>query len=290
MRQRLLEPNLRLAEGQRLLLAYDTESPDGVQLRIERRLETVAGHDGRVISETFSLSAARPLTNDIEVEIPFAVRMNPGRSVSSLGNWLGRSATCPLKNGWAKSFPLSREEVRVEYRLGSFITGKETPDLALPLVQVEGQGGTAAVFADPMFSTLFSLHSGAGSVEGTLRFRYAASKVPLTAPETRHFAIWLPGHKGTAREFPAAVDAWFRRMLPDVPPGPKWLHNIAMVDYDFLSDNGQGWERDLRTWQVGSSPRNADWVALCLHGWYDALGSYCYDAQARSMKPRVGGV
>ena len=225
-----------------------------------------------------------PLTNDIEVEIPFALPVDPRRSASSLGSWLGLSATCPLKNGWARSFPLSAEATCVEYRLGSFITGKETPDLALPLVQVQGQGSAAAIFADPMFSTLFSLRSGAGQIEGTLRFRYAASKVPLSAPETRHFAIWLPANKGTAKTFPAAVDAWFRLMLPDVPPGPKWLHDIAMVDYDFLSDDGQGWERDLRALASWLKPAERRRVALCLHGWYDALGSYCYDAQAHSMK------
>jgi hypothetical protein len=135
-----------------------------------------------------------------------------------------------------------------------------------------------------MFSTLFSLRSGTDRIEGTLRFRYAASKVPLTAPETRHFAIWLPANKRTAKDFPAAVDAWFRLMLPDVPPGPKWLHDIAMVDYDFLSDDGQGWERDLRTLASWLKPAERRRVAWCLHGWYDALGSYCYDAQVHSMK------
>ena len=60
IRQRLLEPSLKLREGQRLLLAYDAESPDGVPLRIERRLETKTERDGEFSLETFSLSAARP--------------------------------------------------------------------------------------------------------------------------------------------------------------------------------------------------------------------------------------
>jgi hypothetical protein len=284
--QRLLEPNLRLPEGQRLLLAYDAESPEGVPLRIERRLTAQADRNGVALIETFRLTSARPLTNDIEIVIPFAVPIDPKRSSVALGERLGGSATCPLKNGWARSFPLSFAETRVEYRLGSFVTGKETPDLALPLVQLQGpgQGSAAAIFADPMFSTLFSLRSTADQIEGTLRFRYAASKVPLSAPETRHFAFWLPANERTAKGFPAAVDAWFRLMLPDVPPGPKWLHDIAMVDYDFLSDDGHGWERDLRVLAGWLKPAERRRVALCLHGWYDALGSYCYDAQAHRMK------
>ena len=106
------------------------------------------------------------------------------------------------------------------------------------------------------------------------------------SPRRKHatFAIWLPANKRTAKEFAAAVDAWFRLMLPDVPPGPKWLHEIAMVDYDFLSDDGQGWERDLRALASWLKPAERRRVALCLHGWYDALGSYCYDAQSHSMK------
>jgi hypothetical protein len=282
--QRLLEPDLKLSEGQRLLLAYDAQSPDGVPLRIERRLQQKADRDGIILFETFSLTPARPLTNDIEVEIPFALSIEPGPSASSSGNWLGPSATCPLKNGWAKSFALSPGETRVEYRLGSFLTGKETPQLALPLVQLRGQGSAAAVFADPMFSTLFSLRTSKDQIEGTLRFRYAASKVPVSAPEARTFAIWLPNNKRSAKEFPPAVDAWFRLMLPDVPPGPKWLHEIAMVDYDFLSDDGQGWERDLRALASWLKPAERRRVALCLHGWYDALGSYCYDMESHSMK------
>jgi hypothetical protein len=282
--QTLREPNLKVAEGERLLMAYDAESPNGVPLRIERRLQRKADHDGLVLFETFSLSVARPLTNDIEIEIPFGLPLDPRRSVSSLGNWLGRSATYPLKNGWARSFPLAAAELRVEYRLGSFVTGKETSQLALPLVQLQGQRSAAAIFADPMFSTLFSLRSSADQIEGTLRFHYAARKVPVSVPEIRTFAIWLPNNKRSAKEFPAAVDAWFRLMLPDVPPGPAWLHKIAMVDYDFLSDNGQGWERDLRALATWLKPAERRRVALCLHGWYDALGSYCYDAQEGRMK------
>ncbi|MCX6927651.1 MAG: discoidin domain-containing protein [Verrucomicrobia bacterium] len=284
IKQRLLEPSLRRPEGQRLLLVYESVSSDGVPLRIERRMEGRTDREGDVLFETFNLSVTRPLTNDIEVAIPFTLPVFTGRMTNPLGKFVGLTATCPLKNGWARSFGLSSEATRVEYRLGNFITGKETPSLALPMVLVQGQEGATAVFTDPMFSTLFSLRSNPDQIEGTLRFRYAASKVPISAPEPRTFAIWIPHKHHSAEGFPAAVDAWYRLMLPEVPPGPKWLHEIAMVDYDFLSDDGQGWERDLRALAGWLKPAERRRVALCLHGWYDALGRYCYDAQTPAMK------
>jgi hypothetical protein len=272
----LRNPNCSAPENQGLVLTYESQSPDGVPIRIERQVGERADRDGTALLETFTLKPARPLTNDLEIEIPFALQIKTkGHSPSMV---------CPLKNGWGRSFELSPSEIQVEYRLGSFITGKETPNLALPLVMLPSQDGGAAIFADPMFSTLFSLRSGAEPFEGSLRFRYAASKVPLAGAETRSFAIWLPKTRNIAKQFASSVDAWFRLMLPDVPPGPKWLHEIAMVDYDFLSDDGQGWERDLRALAGWLKPAERQRVLLCLHGWYDALGSYCYDDRTHSMK------
>lgn len=280
----LLNPRARVTGPRRLLLTYEATSPDGVALSIERRVSQTTDRDGTALVETFSVTSARPLTNDLEIEIPFSLTRDSGRGGSSSGNRLGDSVTCPLKNGWARSFPLSSGDTLAEYRLGRFITGKETPDLALPLVQLPGREGAAAILADPLFSTLFSLRAEAGRVEGALRFRYGASQVPLSSPETRTFALWFPNDLRAAKQFPAAVDAWFRLMLPDVPPGPKWLHEIAMAGFDFLSDDGQGWDRDVRLLASWLEPAERRRVALCLHGWYDALGSYCYDAPTHSMK------
>jgi hypothetical protein len=272
----LRNPAVKEEDDARLQLTYRVESPDGIPLTVGFAFNEARNGDGTAVFETFTLRPERLLTNDVEVEMPLSLRMEPDAS--------GPSILCPLKNGWAKAFPISASETRVEYRLGSFITGKETLALALPLVLVPGQSGGAAIFADPMFSTLFTLRAAGGRVEGTLRFRYAASKVPLAGPEARTFAIWLPNSGSLADQFPTTVDAWFRLMLPDVPPGPRWLHDIAMVGYDFLSDDGKGWERDVRSLAEWIKPSDRHGVALCLHGWYDALGSYCYEAQTHRMK------
>ena len=73
-------------------------------------------------------------------------------------------------------------------------------------------------------------------------------------------------------------------MLPDVPPGPKWLHEVAMVYYDYLSDDGQGWEKDVNELARLIKPEDRRRVALCFHGWYESLGGYSYDDSTGKMK------
>ncbi|HVM49289.1 MAG TPA: discoidin domain-containing protein [Candidatus Acidoferrum sp.] len=272
----LRSPRLSMPKDQGLRLRYDVEAQDGARLMVERDVQARRNRDGLLVLEIFTLTPEQPLTNDIELELPFAL------SVPT--NSAGPSVMCPLKNGWARSFNLRAGDLEAEYRLGNFLTGKETPALALPLVVLPAKTGAAAVFADPMFSTLFSLHSAKSNVEGVLRFRYAAGKVPISAPESRAFAVWLPNTRSAKEQFPAAVDAWFRFMMPNVRSGPAWLHDIAMVGFDFLSDDGKGWDRDVRLLADWIKPSDRHRVALCLHGWYDALGSYCYEPQAHRMK------
>jgi hypothetical protein len=57
-----------------------------------------------------------------------------------------------------------------------------------------------------------------------------------------------------------------------------------MIDYDFLSDSGQGWERDAQELAKWLKPEQRHRVAICLHGWYDALSSYCFDATTKQLK------
>jgi hypothetical protein len=68
-----------------------------------------------------------------------------------------------------------------------------------------------------------------------------------------------------------------------VPPGPRWLHDIALVDYDYLSDGGQGWFRDLDALAAAIPRRDHRPVLVCLHGWYDFLGRYCFDSSTGKL-------
>ena len=340
-----------------IVLTYEASSPSRVPLKIERRIKQVGDPDGTALLETFTLITTQPLTNDLEVEVPFQVhfsppaapapvkmppaRRNPGSAPPGKlppGKLLpGKPApakakpktepdpevTCssPLQNGWMSSFPFTGACTnQVEYRLGNPLTASfaavlggaaaatttttnsglgakirnrptgpdeaNTPQLALPLIQLDSGGNAAALFTDPGFSSLFVVRSSLKDkvLRGVIRYRYAAGKIPLRSAETRQFAVWIPARKQVASDPSPVLDAWYRLMLPDVPPGPAWLRDIAMVDYDFLSDDGQGWERDIHALASWLKPAERRRVALCLHGWYDALGSYCYDAQNRRMK------
>jgi hypothetical protein len=45
----------------------------------------------------------------------------------------------------------------------------------------------------------------------------------------------------------AALEAFYAVAVPEIAPGPAWLREIAMVDYDYMSDAGAGWGRDIAT-------------------------------------------
>ncbi len=140
---------------------------------------------------------------------------------------------------------------------------------------------------DPTFGSLWELTIADGQVTGSVRYRYAGSKVPPWGgqKEVRRFGLWVATAKKD-EPFGRSINAFFRLMLPDVPPGPAWLHKIAMVGYDFLSDGGRGWENDVRELARWLTPEERRRVALCLHGWYEDLGGYSFDDAKKEIKPQ----
>jgi hypothetical protein len=64
-----------------------------------------------------------------------------------------------------------------------------------------------------------------------------------------------------------------------VKPGPDWQHEVAMVDYDYFSKNGQGWFKDIDALTKLIAPEDRSKVFLALHGWYGYIGQYAFDWQ-----------
>ena len=239
----------------------------------DRRGKGCAGH---ALIETFTLRPSQPISVDLQINHPFVME--------SATQGLPLEITCPLKNGWARRSPLSGEETRAEYRLGNPRTGKETQQLAIPMISMGSpQKWTGAVMADPTFSSLYQSPCRRRNSRLAQLSLLGKPRSDLRQRET-HVGCVACSRREAARSVRCGGG---RHVCDDAPgrsPGPAWLHEIAMIDYDYLSDKGLGWERDVRLLAEWLTPAERRRTALCLHGWYDALGSYCYDASTGQMK------
>ena len=257
-----------------------------------RRDGTRKGHDAdQEMLERLVVTPSQPWTSALEVRCPFRLDLSTDQDASAPSTAADTAANqslalvLPLRNGWAKRMELGEGNISAEYRLADTLTGNETPELALPVIQVDGPGHRqVAVMADPRFSALFRVRARGQKVEGEIRYRFCGDRVPIKDAETRWIGIWRAPAVERERPFGASIDAFFRMMLPDVPPGPAWLHDIAMVGYDYLSDEGQGWDRDVAKLAEWLPREERQRVALCFHGWYDGIGSYSFDEATGRMK------
>jgi hypothetical protein len=187
-----------------------------------------------------------------------------------------RKLFAPLFDGRGmRTSPTKRTAWRYECAGGWGVENGE--QLAMPLLDEYSFQSTLRLshFADPFFSTGFDLPMGTSAGFCGCKFLCVAGPQQF---QKRTFGIFI--HHGDAH---TAVEAFFRHGIPDCPPGPGWLHEIAMVDYDFLSKKGRGWYRDIDklTELIPRSDRHR--VLLALHGWYDLLGHYCYDESAKRL-------
>ena len=60
------------------------------------------------------------------------------------------------------------------------------------------------------------------------------------------------------------------------------LMTFAMVDFDYMSDGGKGWFKDIDALAATLSPARRK-VFLCLHGWYDWCGRYSFDVKTKQI-------
>jgi hypothetical protein len=92
--------------------------------------------------------------------------------------------------------------------------------------------------------------------------------------EKEERVVYTGLHRGDEK---TAMAVFYAMSLPDVRPGPDWLHDVAMVDYDYMSKNGQGWFRDIDALAARIAPVDRNKIFLALHGWYDYVGRYAFD-------------
>lgn len=223
-------------------------------LSLEVGLDYTLAIDGRGVClfRKITLAPSMKFDRDLTVRLPIAPFSLPELT------WL------PLKNGVGASLG---KAPRAAYRFAGALRSEGIP-LAIPMVSFESRELSlrCTIGADPAFSTLFEKES--------LEWTYPKS-VGLTDPqETRHVTISL--HQGTPDDALGQFFTWTHPQ-PRAALGPGWLRDIAMVGYDYMSDGGQGWFRDIDALAAAIPLQDRKKVLLCLHGWYDFVGRYSFN-------------
>lgn len=226
--------------------------------RLECRAELAPVAGGAAVKQTVTVRFEG--RGAVRVDIPRPVRL-PHEHVELF---------LPLKNGVRRRAPAGTVAA-FEFAGGHRAAKPE--DLAIPMVHAFSNRTdlqlTAA--ADPTFTTSFG---------ETFQWEYAEG-VPRGEQDVRF--LYTVVHGGG---FEQAMRAFYAAALAGVPQGPDWLHDVAMVDYDFLSEHGKGWFADIDTLEKHVPRRDRDKVLLALHGWYDYCGRYTFDLKTGALDRR----
>lgn len=227
--------------------------------RVELRSELIELDNGTALRQTVRVPFEG--AGAVRAEIPRNVRL-PSEKTELL---------LPLKNGVLRRAPAS-QEAAFEFAGGSG-GGNLQEDLAIPLVHAFApeSGVRVSWAADVTFSTGFGESFVWEYPEGVAR----------GGEDLR--TLYTIVHSGG---FEQSMRAFYATALREIPPGPEWLHDVAMVGYDYLSEGGKGWFADIDMLEKLIAPRDRRKVLLALHGWYDYVGLYTFDSKSRSLARR----
>ncbi len=231
-----------------------------------------------VLLEKISLAFREPVTADLELACGHEVVGEPAEQIG-----------LPERNGVFRVWPMSPELGGAgRFELGNAAKGPvQCSELGMPVVGLKFGGNLAkeglpglelAVAADPYCGSYFYARAdeACSSTRVSLLTTYLGSVVPLKE-EQRTLALEFH-RQGTDRTLRC-----FYRTIPEIEPGAGWTQGIHLAYYDYLSENGQGWFKDLQTLADRIPPANRGLVAACLHGWYDYFQQYAYDHAAGKL-------
>jgi hypothetical protein len=237
-----------------VVFRYRWPGEPGLELEVRHRLTRENG--ASVWLRTVRITGKSKLTSDLTVSLPTWPAGLPAAT------WL------PLVNGVGAALGTNR--AAAYHFAGTLST--DGARLAIPMVSFTEVtvSGRVTIATDVYFSSLFT----SNAVEWTYPARAGLEQ------NSEQRTVVVIRHDGSPDD---ALAHFFNTVLRDVRPGPAWLHDIAMVDYDYLSDGGQGWFRDIDALATALPKADRRKVFLCLHGWYDFLGRYCFDAKTRKL-------
>lgn len=249
---------------------FQFHDPYTLTVRLEIELHDL-DHDGIALQQRVVLISEKPIHEQILVQLPQVLQL-PHQA---------RKVFLPMKNGIGKTKEirgLANEDDYV-YELSGSCGGERPQLLAVPMVQESSDASEWKLThcTDPLFTSLFRLPFG--DQIGQVQWIYPPYPGLPAGEEVRtiYTIVHNQGPEG-------AMCAFYRTALADVKPGPDWLHDVAMVNYDYLSKNGRGWFADINKLTDLIKPNDRPKVLLALHGWYDLVGSYTFERKAHSFK------
>ena len=211
----------------------------------------------------------KSVTADVETVCEFVVQ---GKPVCQMD--------LPERQGYFKTYPIPANAGGAgRFELGNAANGPvPCSALGMPVVGL-GFGDNdpqLAIATDPYCGSFFQAEATTSGTRITVRSTYMGSVVPVRS-ERRTLALEFHrnGADGTLRNF--------YRTIPDIEPGAPWTQGIHLVYYDYLSEKGEGWFKDLKVLADRIPARNRGHVAVCLHGWYDYFQQYTYDPKDQKL-------
>ncbi len=168
---------------------------------------------------------------------------------------------------------------RWEYPMGVlYASSSLTPEerLAIPVLSIASDSLGARLTTVAEADAGCSFHLKAAPDDGGIAFRTGG--IPLDGPLKRTY--WSIFQAGGPEE---ALAAWYATALADVPPGPAWIHAVGWQHYDYLSHGGKGWFDDLDAIEKYVPKADRGKIVFALHGWYDLLGRYTFDAATQRL-------
>lgn len=241
--------------GQRRESLYGGKELPQLKIRVSSSVFYLEQHT--VLQHEIELSSSGKLDRDLTINFP----------VKALDSFI--NVVMPLKNGVIHLSDIANDNKIAGYRCAGK-PEKYSNDLALPLIIcLNGDGGTA-VMTDPYFTSLYD--------RGNIRWTYP-KEVGLEDSIEKRTIIEADG----ISDLDAAMSMYYQTILKDVPAGPGWMKDIAMISYDYMSDNGKGWYNDIDTLVKYIAPADRKKIALCLHGWYDSVGRYCFNEKTGTL-------
>ncbi|MEI6972894.1 MAG: hypothetical protein WCL44_15430, partial [bacterium] len=240
------------------------------------RVSLPADLQAEVLIGRMDLAFREAVTANLELVWAFDVSGNPARQMG-----------LPERNGYFKLWPvLPGVGGAGRFALGNAAEGPVACSaLGMPVVGLvfedQESGGPPqplqlSVAADPYCGSYLQAQPTAAGTQVTVRTTYRGSIVPVRS-ESRTLALEFHrnGADGTLRSF--------YRTIPEIKPGARWIQGIHLVYYDYLSQKGEGWFKDLKALADRIPANDRGRVAVCLHGWYDYFQQYAYDHEHRKL-------